>query len=55
MKRWEHFNKLLGTNDSLQKQMNGMIVERIKGDPETDIGSYMVDIAYWLTQEVKED
>ena len=55
MERWEHFNKILGRNDSLQNQLNGIVAEKIKESPETDISTLIPHVIGWLKEEVKED
>ena len=54
MKRWEHFNKICGTDDSLQKQVNGISAEKINGQTDIDYVGLKQHIRAWLEEEVKE-
>lgn len=55
MKRWEHFNKILGENDSLEKQVQDILSEKIKEQPKVCFAGLGKHIRAWLEEEIKED
>lgn len=54
MKRWEHFNKILGENDSLEEQVQGILSEEIKEQPKVCLAGLGKHIRVWLEEEVED-
>lgn len=52
MKRWEHFNKICGREDSLQKQINEILAEKIKELPDVDCAGLEQHVRAWLEEDV---
>lgn len=54
MKRWEQFNKICGTEDSLELQVQGILAEKIKEQPNVCVLGLEEHIRAWLEEEIKE-
>lgn len=53
MQRWEQFNKICNSNDSLQTQINGIVAEEIKASPNIDLTTLIPHVSNWLKEEVE--
>ena len=53
MQRWEQFNKICNSNDSLQAQIDGIVAEKIKETPDIDLNTLIPHVTKWLKEEVE--
>lgn len=54
MKRWEQFNQICGTSDSLQEQIQGILQEKICRKNNVCVAGLGKHIKEWLEEEVEE-
>ena len=52
MQRWEQFNKICNSNDSLQAQIDGIVAEKVKETPDIDLTTLIPCVTNWLKEEV---